>query len=405
MRKKVFFLLVFACLFIVASAEDTTKVKKPKFVLFQMAEGFVLPTSKIVKGETEMPHVAALSFKYGLSARGNKWEDYYYGMPYRGVGIYKPFYSMRREMGSPFSVYLFQGARLKEFSSGLSLHYEINLGMSFNWNKFDALTNAGFEVLGSSVNAHLAGNCYFKKKLSGNLNLHFGMGITHFSNGAQRTPNYGINTLSPVIELVYDFNKETSRFPVDGSKLPAPLFEKRVVHDLSFFVTGRTVSVDAIEGNLRSKYPEQRFKVAGFGYSYMLHNLRRFMWGPSVEIIYDEGSNVTVYGNVLEETGRYIEIVKLGKMSERFSLGLSVKGELAMPGYSIFANLGYDILCRRKGYNRLYQIYGVKVYFTRGLFSSVAVNSTHITRSKFLYINIGYTFYKDRRNKAAPDVF
>jgi hypothetical protein len=399
MKKKLFLLPVFACVFLTVLAEDTIKIKNPGFISLQMADGIVLPTSNIINGETETPYVAAFSLKYGFSARGNSWEDCYYGMPYRGVGLYKPLYSMRKEMGDPFSVYLFQGARLKEFRSGLSLYYEINLGMSFNWNKFNILNNAGFKALGSSVNAHLAGNCYFRKKLSENLDLHVGMNITHFSNGAQRTPNYGINSLSPIVEFVYDFNTNKTNLATDGNLFSPPIFEKRTAHDFSFFVTSRTISIDTVETGLRSKYPERRFTVAGFGYSYMLHNLRRFMWGPSVEAVYDEGNNVSVSGNVSEETVRYTEVVQLGRVSDRFSLGLSVKGELAMPGYSIFANLGYDVLCRNRKDSRLYQIYGVKIYFTEGLYSSVAVNSTHITRSRFLYINIGYTLYKNLKQK------
>jgi hypothetical protein len=387
------------CLFITASAEDTIEIKRPKFVSFRIEDGFVTPTSNIVEGKTVVPHVTALSLKYGLSASGSKWEDSYYGMPYWGIGFYKPFYSMRKDMGEPFSVYLFQGAALKTFSLGRSLNYEIDLGLSFKWNSFDALYNPGFKALGSSVNVHVAGGLYYKKPLSENFDLNFGLNVTHFSNGAQRTPNYGLNSVSPLVELVYHIDRNKHSLRIDGKEMHFPSFEKRTVHDISFFVTERTVSVDTAGVNLRSKYPERRFKVAGFNYSYMLHNVRRFKWGGGLDIVYDEGRGVFVCGGLSEKTGRYTETVKLGNVPGRISAGLSLKGELAMPGYAVFTHLGYDMLHGGKNGSRLYQIYGIKVYLTENLFSSFTVNSTHITRSRFLCINIGYSFYRYRKNK------
>ncbi len=393
MKERVFLLLMFLCIFVTASAEDSIKIKQPKFVSFQIADGLVLPTSKIT-GETRTPNVASLSLKYGLYAKGDKWKDLYYGMPYRGVGFYKPFYSLSREMGHPFSVFLFQGAQLKEFRNGISLNYEINLGMSFNWNRYDVMNRPYFEVIGSSVNAHLGGNLYLKKSLSKRLNLHLGLDFLHFSNGAQRTPNYGINSMSAIVELAYKINGEKSEVNTRKMNATPPKFEKRTVHDLSFFVTNRTLNVDTTETNLRSKYPECRFPVIGLNYACMWHHTRRFMWGPSVEMLYDEGNKARAFGDVSEDTGLYREIVRYGKVSDRFTVGLSVKGELVMPGYAVFANLGYDILQSNKSANRLYQIYGVKVYFTEGLSSSFSVRSNDLTRSKFLYLSIGYTFYK-----------
>lgn len=399
MKKRIFFFLIFFCSCVAISAEDTIKAGFPKFVSFQVADGVVMPTSRIKKGDTRTPNVAAVTLKYGFSAKGNRWENDYYGMPYGGIGIYKPFYSMRKEMGHPFSVFLFQGAKLKTFRSGVSLNYEINLGASFNWNHYDVVNNPTFEALGSSVNAHLGGNLYFSKSLSENLDLRWGVDVLHFSNGAQRTPNYGINSISAILELAYKINADKYTAQSKEMYSAPPEFKKRTAHDVSFFITSRTVNIDTANTNLRGKYPKHHFRVVGMNYAYMWHNVRRFMWGPSVEVLYDEGNKVVFNGDVSEETGVYKEEVRLCKMSDRFSVGLSLKGELAMPGYSVFANLGYNILHNNEKEKRFYQIYGVKVYFTEGLSSSFGVKSNNLTRSKYLYLSVGYSFYRYRKSK------
>lgn len=401
--KKRFFLLPI-CIFVIlsffaittVSAQDSLKIKPPKFVSFQVAEGLMLPSSKILYDETSMSNVVALNLKFGRYARGGTWEDAYYGKPYWGVGVYKPFYSLREALGEPFSVYLLQGATLKTFRTGVSLNYEINLGVSFNWHHFDADLNPQFEALGSSVNAHLGGSLYLKKTLSSVFDLQFGVDILHFSNGSLRTPNYGLNSVSAILGLAYNIGKERAPRFYEKTPVLLPLFEKRTVHDFSFFATSRTVNLDTAETSLRNKFPDRRFKVFGLNYACMWHVARRFMWGPSMEMVYDEGSNAYINGEYPAEGDAYQEVVRLGKVCDRFSVGLSLRGELVMPGYSIFANLGYQVL-HQGGDKRFYQIYGAKFYFTDGLSASFGVKSNDLTRSQFLFISIGYSFYKYRK--------
>ena len=398
-KRRMFLIFTIACAFVTASAEDSVKVRHPKFISLKLAEGLVMPTSRIVEKKTVAPNVIALNLKYGLYAKGDKWEDYYYGMPYIGVGLYKPYYSMSKDIGSPFSVFLFQGATLKEFGSGLSLNYEINLGLSFNHNHYDFFNNPYFMALGSSVNAHLGGNLYFKKPISKWFDLHLGMDVLHFSNGAQRTPNYGLNSISSFVGLAYNMAGKYRLNTMSMSDFTAPVFEKRTVHDLSFFLTRRTLNVDTAEVNLRSRYIGRSFKVVGLNYAFMWHNARRFMWGPSMELQYDEGNGMSVSGDVSNETGEYKEIVKLGRLSERLTVGLSLKGEFMMQGFSVFGNLGYEVLSGFQKNKRLYQIYGVKVFLFDGLSSSFGVKSNNLTNSNYLYLGIGYTLYKYPRKE------
>ena len=393
MRNRIRFLLFFVLICSSVLAGDSIRTKRPQFISAQFTEGFLLPNSKIgASGGHKTPAFSALTVKYGISAQGNRWQDVLYGMPYKGVGVYLPCFTDKYDLGNPFSVFLFQGARLKQFSPHWSLHYEINLGVAFNWQHYDVYQRRRFMALGSPTNIHLAGNWYLKWKLSQHLDLHAGLSITHFSNGALRTPNNGINKASAFVEMAYNIHPaEEKKVLTEGVYTP-PIFQKNTAHDLSVMFTTRTLKVDTAGTGLRSKYPKHRFKVAGLSYSYLFHPARRFMWGPSVETVYDESVRAEFGGKTDPDTGRYTEYMALGKLADRFSVGLSLKGELTMPGYSIFANVGYDVLHKDKIDRRLYQIYGLKAYLFNNLYAIFGVRSTNLTRSRYLYLNIGYTF-------------
>lgn len=392
-RGKLIVLLVFANICSFVSASDTIKSPLPQFISFQTSGGFLIPSRKIDSRERKAPGYAAFTLKYGFGSQ-----------PYRGIGAYIPRFSERKHMGDPYSVFLFQGGTLRQISPTLSLNYEINLGTSFNWNHYKEYTNTQFTALGSSTNVHVGGSGYFKWRLSQKFDLHTGISFTHFSNGATRTPNNGVNTPSAFVEVSYYLNRDESKAKTASTSTFIPsLFEKKGVHDLSFLFTTRTLKIDKadMEGTeLISKYPRHKFKVFGVNYSYMFHNRPRFMFGPSIEAVYDESVNALALGGKHPETEEYKEYVFLSKKSDRFSAGLSLKGEFKMPGYSIIGNLGYNFLHKDRRDKKLYQIYGVKFYLTEHLYATFGVRSSNISRSQYLHLNVGYAWSKCRKKKA-----
>ncbi|MCC8147216.1 MAG: acyloxyacyl hydrolase [Bacteroidales bacterium] len=381
--------LILSCL--VASAGDSIQIKTPQFITVNTNEGVVFPTNDFVAGEYKIPHYSSYSIKYGFSARGDDWEDYAYGMPYMGLSLYFANFYREKDLGRPFSLYLFQGAQLYTLKPKLTLHYEWNLGSSFNWKYYDPFDNPRNVAVGSSVNIHVGANLYLKWKLYKSFDLHLGAGVTHFSNGASTLPNKGLNMASMFVELVYNFNtnEETPRLK---GKITPPSYKKHKVHDLMFLISSRHAKVDTLGTGLASEFTQRKFKVLGVSYSYMFSNSYRYKWGLGVDGIYDESSGMTSWRERHPESGQTFDRVKLGDFPDRFSLGLSVKGEMMMPAYSVFANLGYDIIHGNKRDKRFYQILGVKVYLRNNLFATFGIRATNFGKAQFLYWNLGYTF-------------
>lgn len=370
---------------------DTVAVaskKRPKFISLNIMGGKVLETNDYIK-EGNNTYYMSNSFKYGIYSKGDTWQDFAYGMPYYGVGVYMANFFNKKGLGTPVSVYLFQGADLATFNSKWSLKYELNLGMSFNWKPYDVFDNPDNIALGSEINAHLGANIYLKRHLSPHWDLNLGFGLTHFSNGAMQLPNKGLNLAAPFVELVYNLDPDPQA-KSSGSLTP-PKLETRIDHDILFTTSTRQIKVDTVGTGLSSRFLDKNFRVVGLSYATMFVHNYKYKWGPSMELVYDESSGVKVWREQHPDDGMFYDRVKLGDVYERFTLGLSLKGEISFPHISYFANFGCNIIHGNDYDYRLYQILGVKGYLKDDLFATFGIRAGRFSKAQYLFWSIGYT--------------
>ena len=360
----------------------------PRFLALNGMGGIVIPTNEFVQGD-RVPFYGSAAIKYGIYSTGDSWEDFAYGMPYYGVGVYTAQFTKR--LGTPVSLFLFHGGDLKRFSPKWSLKYELNLGMAFNWKSYDRFDNPNNVALGSTTNAHVGANVYMKKNLSPHWDLNFGLGLTHFSNGAQRLPNKGVNMFAPFVELVYNLEPVSlSAGSATGSQKP-PFFGKRVDYDLMLTITSRQILQDTTGTGRPTPQIDRNFKVFGLNYAAMFVSSYKYKWGPSLELMYDEGSGVQAWRQMHPDDGKIYDRVKMGSFSKRFSIGLSAKGEMTFQHVSFFANIGYNLLHGNTYDFRTYQIIGAKAYLKDNLFGVFGIRATHFSKAQYLYWSIGYT--------------
>ncbi|MDR1201266.1 MAG: hypothetical protein LBL58_06505 [Tannerellaceae bacterium] len=376
----------------IATSDSISPVKKglPHFLSFTGTGSIVLPTNDYIREGSRTPWYSAVSLKFGTYSTGDSWEDFAYGMPYSGIGVYTAKFFNKKALGTPVSLYLFQGGDLKRFNSNWSLKYEFDLGMSFNWKPYDIFDNPDNIALGSASNVHVGANVYMKRRLNNRWDLHMGVGVTHFSNGAQRLPNKGINLLSPFIECVYNFNPESIDYSRHSKFTPPPL-EKRIDYDILFTITSRQVRVDTAGTGLPQRILDKNFKVFGLSYATMFVNSYNYKWGPSIEMVYDESSGVKVWRQIHPDDGQYYDRVKPGPVYERFSIGLSLKGEMTYRRISFFANMGYNLFHGNAYDYRFYQIIGAKAYLKDNIFGVFGICASRFSKAQYLYWSIGYT--------------
>ncbi len=393
------FCIILLCSFSLFSLDmwinrDSLRTSMPRFIAVKSSHGTVLPTNDFVSGKQFIPYYNTTSVKYGIASKGEFWQEYAFGMLYIGVGISYTTYFRGDDLGQPITLFLFQGGHLTDFTKSVSLNYEWNVGASFNWKPYDPFDNPYNIAIGSPVNIYAGVNLYLKWKLNKKFDLNTGVEFEHFSNGAFRYPNHGINQVSGFVELSYYFNRDRTTYHPASYQYPP--FKKSREHDIMFLVSSRHALLDINDTGLASKYSQRNFAVLGINYAYMFNNHYRYRWGPSIEFSYDESAGVKGWREFNPLDGKEYDRIKLGSFGKRFSLGASIKGEVKMPVYSAFLNIGYDIIHADVNAGRLYQIFGVKVYLKENLFGVFGIRATNFAQSQYMFINFGFTL-KDKK--------
>lgn len=306
---------------------------------------------------------------------------------YQGIGASVTTFFGPGEIGTPVSLYLFQGAPVKRFSRRLSMVYEWNFGASFGWKKFDYDTGMKANVIvGSRINALISLALMADYRLSRGLGLRFGLEGKHFSNGNTAVPNPGVNTLGLRLGLIYtpgDVRKESAEV-IEKEK---PEFRPAISYDLLLYGAVHKQLVDLSDGQ-RLAAPG-RFGVAGISFAPM-YGINRFLrTGISLDIKYDEAGNLQKY---LEEgaTADYIRF-RRQPFIECLTGGLSARAELVMPVFSVNAGVGYNI-AGAKANRKFYQILNLKTRVMRHLWINIGYQINDFHNPENLVIGLGYTF-------------
>lgn len=393
----------FADAFAVDSHAVGQEAKLPISFGVRMDVGGVFPTNDFVRGghfdlsrqtweyakEREVHDFSDVIIQMNFGVRPDRWQARTYRNPYYGVGVAFPRFHDER-LGKPISVFGTYGARIVQLTNWLKLNYEINFGYSTNWNHYDRFKNPDNVAVGWKHNAHVAFFPYLKFVIPGGLDLKAGVSLTHFSNGATTMPNRGLNNYAASVALSYSLNDSENRVRKDSS-LRTPYVPLRLEHDFSFTRSFRQIYYDGRGTSLSTQFVQYRYPIFAFNYAPMLRLSYRYRCGLSMDFLYDESVGAHADYVMDPADGKMYERVWLGDKRDRFNLGLSVKNELIMYGFSFYLNIGYDIIHGDESLTRLYEVIGVKIHPWGPLYAGVGVRAAYLSKAQFIAWSLGYT--------------
>lgn len=332
--------------------------------------------------------------KYSFSYSDDTRQGRLYPGAYQGVGASVTSFFAGSRTGTPVTAYLFQGAPIFRVARNLTFDYEWNFGASFGWKKYHddlgSSNNAPLNlIVGSPINAYINVGFMLNYRLSPRWNLAAGIDMTHYSNGNTSWPNPGVNTIGGRVGVTYTFDaNQPVRTLADNADIEP--IRPHISYDVVLYGAVRKKMTD-VDG-MKEVLPGH-FGIAGINFAPMWNFNRFVRAGISADIQYDESSDLKNYW----VEGTYGDEIRFHRPSffHQVSGGLSARGELVMPIFSINAGLGYNLLGNSDSKN-FYQVLALKVHVTRSFFLHIGYQLNSFKNPNNLMIGVGYRFHDKR---------
>ncbi|MEI6766242.1 MAG: acyloxyacyl hydrolase [Bacteroidota bacterium] len=346
--------------------------------------GYVFGTNAFLKGKNiESQKIKAfqtVSVKFSKQTVGKKLWEQLYQYPNWGFGAYLADFYHPRDVGYPIAVYGFLNSPFKRWRTS-AFNFEIGFGATFNWKCFNPLTNQYNTAIGAGQSFLIDAGLNFEQRLLKKLAVSIGFSVTHFSNGALKKPNFGINTIAPRVGIKYNF-------------FEAPAFIKQAVPHyhannewlLSVFGGAKNVVYDSVSTGILEKYEGVFFPVFGLSALYNRQISYKSKFGLGMTFSYDGSVNAQVAVDNNE-----IKKVK-GPLGDNLQLSIYPSYELVAGRVSIILQPAF-YLYRKKMMNQspvFHQRIGLKYHLTNHIFVGITLRDYHFHVSDFVEWSVGY---------------
>jgi hypothetical protein len=145
-------------------------------------------------------HIRGVEASIHWATEGSK--NWHHAFNFPSWGIATAYYDLASgHLGKGISIHAFLDLPIDKQRR---YYLMMGLGGGYISEPFDPETNFQNGAIGSHLNASLALTAFRKWTLGQKLNLRAGIGIRHFSNGAMKVPNSGINLAVATLALRYN---------------------------------------------------------------------------------------------------------------------------------------------------------------------------------------------------------
>jgi len=354
----------------VASGQSRKSYSKHNLMAeLKMQYGFLM--SHHLELDIFQSHFPAFEFSIQKATWGKQMWESMYGYPIVGIAFWYSPIGGFDELGSAYAVYPFINFPLVQ-DEKQSFNFRLGLGLGYLTNNFDRLENYKNFAIGSSLN--VAGSLYFeyRRKFGEIVTLSGGLGLTHFSNGSMKTPNYGLN----IITATVGFSAYLKR--------PNPQLSKKLRPELyTYEFDGRkTLDFDvgfALGIKDMSQQLGQRFMVYCIYTNLFFQVSYKSKFGIGLDLTYDNSDKY-----IIEWQGGSVD-----NTIQLFKPGISAAYQLVLGRLSFVFNFGVYLAGLERSEGDLYQRLTFRYLFTDNIFANIALNSNW-GKAEYIGFGIGY---------------
>lgn len=305
----------------------------------------------------------------------HRWEALY-AYPVVGFSVFYSDMGGFTEIGSVVAVYPFINFPLNQDVRN-RINFRLGVGLGYLTNKYDPVTNYRNFAIGSNLNAAASLFFDYQRVLGKRFTFTAATGLTHFSNGSTKTPNFGLNMISAVAGLNYFINQ------------PNPYLELRYQPILRPFEydNKQWFSVEVIQSFGTRDMSQQlgkRYFVTNTAVNITKPLSFKGKAGIGLELTYD-GSDK----GVLDQRSRIEGVQFYEKNYELLKPGLSILYEMLLSRTSFVFQFGFHLAGAEKTDGLPYEKLGIKYHFSDQFFGTIALTA-HGGRADFIGYGVGY---------------
>lgn len=359
-----------------ATAQSDSLAQKPKNPLIievEVENGGILAAKDIKNTTFESAYYNGINLKVGWKIH-NSDDQYFtlYNNPIYGIGFYSSTFETD-VIGSPYALYGFVQSPFGNLENKRwAFDYRIGLGLSGNFNPYDEEENPLNVVIGTKNNVYIDLGIRAQYIINPRWRLGAGLAFHHFSNGAMRLPNKGVNLVPLTTSITYQPDGNTT-LPNKNTIQP---YSDKILYHVNYGVGWKQVERDK----------KQRFFKSTLSVYASKHITHKWRMGGGLDLFYSaSGNDDAIAGDKSKKIGAQFS----GGPS--FYLAHVLNRNLVLNG-----NVGYYI--HNQEFNgeikRIFLRAGARYYVYKDINAGVSIKA-HQGKADFIEWTLGYTFNRN----------
>ncbi len=308
-----------------------------------------------------------LEFNLGWQTSGAQEWHRLYNYPSYGLGFAFTDLNNPDVLGEVRSGFLFMEFMFGELRKN-HRRFKVSLGLA-NFNTYydpDEVPENRF--IGTPWNVHFNLNYKWSFMIGEQLRLTPGLSFTHYSNGAYRKPNRGLNIFDVNLGMRYRFGGD------DFITLSGDAdYELTYEETQNFFVT---YSVGLMERDIG----DPTYVARTLSLNQTIRKQFRTRWGVGLDLFYDDHAKEQM--RALHDDTRYVDYTRVGGFASC---------DIVFNRLSLMLNLGTYLYYGYDPENWIYKRVGLRYLTKSGLLGHVALKA-HSGRADYVEWGLGYAF-------------
>lgn len=360
MRK--YFLFFFSLLFYSAGWAQT-KMHEGYQLSFRYHYGFVIAHTPSLQ-QFSRAHFPVYEITLSKLTNGSKpWQRDYH-LPDLNLSLLTTNFGNNKILGNAYALLpsiTFPYLR----KNWIHANFRFGAGLAYLSTPFDRLANYKNNAIGSKLNSAISVQLETKHQITRTTRLYVGLALNHFSNGATKIPNLGVNLATANLALAYSFSQK----PI----LPFDSLQEFKKHNEFFILFCGGFKEIAPAGG-------DKYGIASASMNFARVRSTRGKWGSGIDVFFD--------GAIKEQFKRdQIPVSNL----DVAQIGLNVSWEVIFGKVSFPLQAGVYLISKYKSNGTVYNRYGIRYHFSKRMIANFSLK-THYAKADYFEWGLGYTF-------------